>query len=267
MSLSLSLRLALGPQGGAAAALLDLTTLFGGGEAGAWYDPNILGTVWQDTAGTTPGAVGSPVARLNASAGTFSPLLQATAAAQPILRLNATTGYHYLEFDNTDDAMVTGTTQAFSTGGIATLMVGVIGRGASRYGTHLSFGIGGSSNHYGLSNNGLVTNYVPSVVSRGSALASATATDQLPAPAELVLTGRMAHLTDLCELRINGSVAATSATDQGTAGFNARTVTVGLGSSAYNSDWYGGLMIGRALTTQEIEQAEDALAARVGVVI
>ena len=39
-------------------------TLFANGEQGAWYDPSDLSTMFTDTAGTTPAAVGDPVALL-----------------------------------------------------------------------------------------------------------------------------------------------------------------------------------------------------------
>ncbi len=43
----------------------DPATLFGGGDTGGYWNISDLSTVWQDTAGTVPGAVGSPVLRID----------------------------------------------------------------------------------------------------------------------------------------------------------------------------------------------------------
>jgi hypothetical protein len=92
-----------GESGGYAA--IDPATLFALGEAGAWYDPSDLSTVWQDVAGTVPGAVGSPVGRISDKSGNglhmTSPGLAATF---PTLRQDAN-GKRYIERDGSDDYM------------------------------------------------------------------------------------------------------------------------------------------------------------------
>lgn len=77
--------------------------LFAAGEAGAWYDPSDLSSMWQDSAGTTPAAVDSPVGKINDKSGNGNHLTQATAAARPILRQSG--ALFYLEFDGVDDGL------------------------------------------------------------------------------------------------------------------------------------------------------------------
>jgi hypothetical protein len=78
--------------------------LFAASEAGAWYDPSDLATVWQDSAGTTPGAVDSPVGRIDDKSGNANHWMQASAAARPMLRQDGS-GNYYLERDGVDDVL------------------------------------------------------------------------------------------------------------------------------------------------------------------
>lgn len=69
--------------------------------AAAWYDPSDLSTLFQDSAGTVPGVVDSPVGKLNDKSGNGNHLTQATANARPTLRQSGP--LYYLEFDGVDD--------------------------------------------------------------------------------------------------------------------------------------------------------------------
>jgi hypothetical protein len=80
-----------------ATAAPTLADLFAGGQQGAWYDPSDLATVWQDSARTTPGAVGSAVGCIDDKSGNGNHAVQATAGSRPILRESG--GLHYLEFN------------------------------------------------------------------------------------------------------------------------------------------------------------------------
>jgi hypothetical protein len=93
-----------GESGGYAA--INPAALFALGEAGAWYDPSDLSTLWQDTAGTVPAVVGDPVGRIDDKSGNALHMTQGTAAARPTLRQDAGGGY-YLERDGSDDYMAT----------------------------------------------------------------------------------------------------------------------------------------------------------------
>lgn len=93
------------------------TTLFSGGQPGWFYDIADTGNMWQDSAGTTPAAVNSPVGKVNDKSGNGNHLIQATAAARPILRQSGS--LYYLEFDGVDDIL--GTVAAVNLTGVAQL--------------------------------------------------------------------------------------------------------------------------------------------------
>jgi hypothetical protein len=77
--------------------------LFGASDAGAWYDPSDLTSMFQDSAGTTPAAVDSPVGLLRDKSGKGNHASQATASKRPTLRQAG--ALYYLEFDGTDDML------------------------------------------------------------------------------------------------------------------------------------------------------------------
>jgi hypothetical protein len=82
-------------------------SLFASGEQGGWYDPSDLSSMFQDSAGTTPAAVGQPVGLIRDGSGRGNDLTQPAAASRPVLRQDAG-GRHYLEFDGSDDFLQSG---------------------------------------------------------------------------------------------------------------------------------------------------------------
>lgn len=102
MGLRLGLSLSSGSGSVAAFSPADL---FSGGTTGAWYDPSDLSSMFQDSAGTTPAAVDSPVGKINDKSGNGNHATQATAAARPILRQSGS--LYWLEFDAVDDCLAT----------------------------------------------------------------------------------------------------------------------------------------------------------------
>lgn len=90
----------------------DPASLFSLTEAGAWYDPSDLATLWQDTAATAPlTAEGQPLARIDDKSGNGHHLTQATAARMPTYQLDAG-GKPFLQFDGIDDFVSTSLTLA-----------------------------------------------------------------------------------------------------------------------------------------------------------
>ena len=83
-------------------------SLFAASEKGVWYDPSDITTLFQDDAGTIPvTAAGDPVGKMLDKSGNNAHATQSTAGKRPIYRVDPY-GYSYLEFDGTDDFMVTG---------------------------------------------------------------------------------------------------------------------------------------------------------------
>ena len=85
-----------------------IQSLFANGEQGFAYDLNDLSTMFQDSAGTVPvTSAGQPVGLIRDKSGRGNHARQTTSASRPILRQNAVTGAYYLEFDGSDDFLVT----------------------------------------------------------------------------------------------------------------------------------------------------------------
>ena len=85
-----------------------IKSLFSNNEQGFAYDPNDLSTLYQDAAGTIPvTAAGQPVGLMKDKSGNNNHAFQTTSATRPILRKNAVTGANYLEFDGSDDFLMT----------------------------------------------------------------------------------------------------------------------------------------------------------------
>lgn len=83
----------------------------------AWYDPSDLSTLWKDTAGTTPvTADGDAVARIDDKSGNGRHLLQATSGKRPLYKTSG--GLSWLQFDGSDDHLVTASSPALDLGTI-----------------------------------------------------------------------------------------------------------------------------------------------------
>lgn len=84
------------------------STLFATSEKGVWFDPSDLTTLFQDVAGTIPvTASGQTVALMKDKSGNGADATQSDATKRPTFRVYAGTEYGYLNFDGTDDFMVT----------------------------------------------------------------------------------------------------------------------------------------------------------------
>src|SRR5690606_22323592 len=113
--------------------------LFGAGlHAGGMYHVR-PGACFQDTAGSTPAAVGDPVGCLVDLSGNGNHLVQATSTARPVLRLDGA-GKHYLEFDGVDDELSAGSALTLTLPAYLASAVDCIARSSSD--VFLSFGTG-----------------------------------------------------------------------------------------------------------------------------
>lgn len=93
------------PPVGGGSAFTPLS-LFTAGEQGAWYDPSDLSTLFQDVAATIPVTTsGQTVALMRDKSGRNNHASQAVAASRPTFRTGS--GLAWLEFDGSDDFLVT----------------------------------------------------------------------------------------------------------------------------------------------------------------
>lgn len=83
--------------------------LFAAGEKGVWYDISDITTLFQDSAGTIPvTAAGQTVGKILDKSGNNVHATQATAAYRPTYAIDQY-GFAYLQFDGTNDNLVSGT--------------------------------------------------------------------------------------------------------------------------------------------------------------
>lgn len=244
-------------------------SLFAAGEQGAWYDPSDLSTMFQDTAGTTPvTATGQTVARINDKSGRGNHATQATAASRPIYQVDGN-GKAYLLFDGTDDFLLTGTITPGIDKAQVFAGVRVIGAAAGGMVLETSVDIG--------ANNGALNLVIPNASpfggrgfrSKGTVQGTAdTANNAYTAPITQVLTGVGDIAGDTATLRVNGTQAATSATDQGTGNYLAYPLYIGrrAGTSLpFNGRIYSLLVrFGANLSAATITQTETFVNSRTG---
>jgi len=98
-------------------------------------------------------------------------------------------------------------------------------------------------------------------LSGGDAVTSST----FAAPTSNVLTAIGDIAADVSQLRVNGSVAATSAVDLGTGNYGNYPLFIGRRNSAtlpFNGRDYGLIVVGKAASAGEITDTETWLAAR-----
>lgn len=202
-------------------------SLFAAGEQGFWYDPSDLGTVWQDSARTIPGVVGQPVGCIDDKSGRGNHATQTTTAAKPILRQSG--ALYYLEFDGTDDFLVTSTI----TPGVdkAQVFAGVRKNSNAAAAILLEHSADWNANagtFYMSAPESTSGNYRSA--SRGNAAVTAgqaSETGSLPAPETVVLTATHDIAGDNTTLRRNGTALAAGTADKGTGNFLAYPLYIG----------------------------------------
>lgn len=120
----------LGSLARAIAAAWSPARLFANGEAGAWYDPSDLSTMFQDSAGTTPvTAAGQPVGLILDKSGNGHHASQATSTARPLFQIDGS-GNGHLVFDGVDDYLSTAAIDLTGTDKV-TVFSGTLESGAS----------------------------------------------------------------------------------------------------------------------------------------
>ena len=247
--------------------------LFANGEQGFWYDPNDMGTMYQDAAGTVPvTAVGQAVGLVKDKSGRGNHARQTTSAARPILRQNAITKAYYLEFDGSDDFFATNSIDFTATDEVSLLCGLRKLSDASRASViELSSLGGGSNGSFGLDAPRLldpIASY--SVVSRGTLVnVSRTGAQQYPAPNSAVISAKCSISTNTNKLVVNGSTFISSES-QGTGNYGNYPLYIGRRggvSLPFNGHIYGLIGIGKLASDSETTAIEKELAKRTGVTL
>ncbi len=248
--------------------------LFSNGKQGFFYDPNDLSTMYQDAAGTVPvTATGQPVGLIKDKSGRGNHASQTTSTSRPILRKNAITGAYYLEFDGSDDFLVTNSIDFTVTDKIS-LFAGV--QKLSDV-TQIIAELSIDSNSY----NGtfyLVAGSDLDVIgytsrSRGSSAWGASkpaSSFTYVAPDSAVLSAKHDISGSLSSIRRNGVVGINDTDDQGTGNYGNYPLCIGRRGGAilpFYGHIYSLIGVGRLTTANEIAAIEKELAKRTGVTL
>lgn len=229
----------------AAGNLFNPRVLFAAGEAGAFYDPSDLSSMYQDSAGTTAAAVDSPVGRILDKSGRGNHAVQATAAARPMLRRDSS-GKLCLETDGVDDWLRASFAIAQPFDRISAIRQ-----------------ISWTSND----------RIFDGITAGSGRLYQASATPQLYLTGGVVGTSSLAigatgvvserHNGASSHLAVNNGAAVTG--DAGIVAPDGIDIGATAGAAAGNFRLYGVVMIGRALTEAETIQLRRFMAAKSGV--
>lgn len=256
--------------------------LFANGEQGFWYDPSDMGTMFRDAAGTVPvTAVGQPVGLIRDKSGRNNHAFQTTSASRPILRKNAVTGANYLEFDGSDDFLMTSNINFTSTDKVS-LFAGVRKLSDAAVGMLLELSTSSANNgtfsilappnaglaRYGVSTRGINT----------TALQASSAPHPHAAPISSVLTAKLDNAkgdsaANAIKVRHNGENMLASADGLNSttpANFGDYPLYIGRRAGAvqaFNGHIYGLIGIGKLTSDSETTIIEKELAKRTGVTL
>lgn len=248
--------------------------LFANNEQGFVYDPNDLSTLFQDASGTVPVTdVGQPVGLVLDKSGRNNHAVQTTSASRPILRQNAITGAYYLEFDGSDDFLVTNSINFTSTDKIS-LFAGVrkfVDTGQVFVELSATTGYNAGSFYLVAGTDAGGIGYTS--LSRGSSTPTVNQTARnftYSGVDTAVLSVKHNISGDLSSMRRNGVVGIDGAGDKGAGNFGNYPLYIGRrGGTAppFYGHIYGLIGVGRLTTANEIAAIEKELAKRTGVTL
>lgn len=252
---------------------LEILKLFANGEQGFWYDPNDMGTMYQDAAGTVPvTAVGQPVGLIRDKSGRNNHAYQTTSASRPILRQNTTTGAYYLEFDGSDDFLQTSSVDFTATDKVS-LFTGVRKQSttlAMLYELSTSSSTTGQHNAFYLAvpetTDGTIFFRSRAENTGGSQIAKVNSTAN---PLQCVITCTSDIPNDINTVKLNG-VKGYALGDLGVGNYGNYPLYIGRrGGTAYpfNGHIYGLIGIGKLTSDSETAAIEKELAKRTGVTL
>lgn len=244
----------------------NVLSLFANGEQGCWLDFSDTSTLFQDSAGTIPAVLNSPVGKILDKSGRGNHFIQATAPARPILKQDAA-GLYYLEWDGVDDAAASENPVNFTGTDSVSIFAGMTrSAGSTAILCELSTDLAANAGTFYLASDATGASEIGSRF-RGTVI-GALASSLVASPATRVVTGLGKISTDTNILRLNGVQVATTSSDQGTG--NMGTFTLYLGARGgvslfFNGKLYQLIIRGATCTAGEITSAEKFVGVKTGV--
>jgi hypothetical protein len=255
------------PGGGAAA--FDPDSLFAASEVGDWFDPSDLSKMWQDTAGTTAiTADGQSVARIDGQLGVLS-LQQATLGDRPLYKTSA--GLHWLQFDGSSDILASSAALNMTGTDAVTVCAAVRKSSDTTTATFVELGPSANLNANTFCLKGPFANGANDYagIFGGSNRVASDSADVYPSPDTAVITGLSDISADFLNVRRNGSVIASSASDQGTGNYANNTLYVGsrFGTQRFNGNIYFVLVRGALTSGVDLASLETFAGNKAGLSI
>ena len=258
----IGLRLEIG-YGGAQPLVYNPATLFSAGQQGSWYDPSDFASMFQDSAGTVPvTATTQPVGRIDDKSGRGNHATQATAAARPVLQIDAS-GRYFLAFDGVDDFLES-TADVI---GAASSLYGFFGAkwsgvGSSDIGNYGVIGLTASA--HVLSHvliGGLYYSYTDATTAAATVAAQNTTNKHVAAFG--VIIGAASSTLRFNKTVITVTQGASNVARTGTNGLRlGRREAAGAGN--FNGSMYSAIFVGTALSAADISSAEDYVNSKTG---
>jgi hypothetical protein len=242
-----------------------IASLFANGEQGLWLDPSDLSTMFQDDGGTTPAAVDAVVGLIRDKSGRGNHAPQTSSGNRPILRFSG--GLYYLEFDGSDDFLVTSSID-FSGGDKISVFASVYKASDAAVGSVVGLSSAPQTN------TGTFELFAPANAgtanfafrSRGSSSATPSPTGHA-APLTRVLTGLGDISGDSATIYVDG-IATVSSADQGTGNYGNSPIYIGARggtSNRFNGRLYG-LIVRAGVTIQpQLAQVQRYLGIKSGI--
>ncbi len=195
---------------------------------------------------------------------------QTNAASRPLLQRNATTGAYYLEFDGTDDFLVTNSIDFTATDKVS-LFAGLrkLSDAASGMVFELSSSIGTSNGAFNLAAPSISGNLEYVFSSKGTTSTTARATGY-PAPISNVVAAIGDLVQPIAKIRINGVDKQVTILSQGTGKYGNYPLYIGRRGGTtvpFNGHLYSLVGVGRLSTDAETTALEKAIAKNVGVTL
>lgn len=243
-------------------------SLFANGEQGVWFDPGDMNTLFQDSAGTIPvTASGQPVGLMHDKSGHGFHAAQTTAGSRPTFR--DVNGLRYLEFDGTDDFLVTASIDFSATDEVNVFSsIRKLSDAAIGLVCELSANINTNNGAFNITSpQAAAANTAFS--SKGTALVAAIGTGVV-APISLVATGIGDISADVSTLRLNGAVASATVLDQGSGNYGNFPLYIGRRGGAtlpFNGHIYGLIIRGALSDSATTAKTERYMASKNGVTL
>lgn len=237
--------------------------LFAGGHRGIVIDPEVLGSMSQDTAGATPvTAASQPVGRILDRSGNTYHFIQATASSRPTYMLDGSSRPH-LAFDAVDDWMIS-TSFDWLTDAVTVVVAAdiatsatqrVIVKGGNTTAANGWSMIKSAANALNMTSAGTAS--APAISGTGNAFGNA------------IYTCIADISTPVATARKSGVQLVTTAATQGTGAYATSGINLGSlgGGFPTGMSLYGMLLINRVLNAQELGWAEKWMARKNGVTL